>query len=68
VQLDPAFFDKPYFVTPRGHVGQEAYAVMRDAMRGKEMMGIGYVILSSRKRPIALDRFKMAFAASPSGT
>jgi non-homologous end joining protein Ku len=54
-QLDPAFFEKPYFVTPRDQVGQEAYAVIRDAMRHKEMMGIGYVILSSRKRPIALE-------------
>ena len=54
-QLDPAFFDKPYFVTPRDQVGQEAYAVIRDAMRGKEMMGIGYVVLSSRRRPIALE-------------
>lgn len=55
VQLDPAFFEKPYFVTPRDEAGQEAYAVIRDAMRRKEMMGIGYVTLSSRKRPIALE-------------
>ena len=55
VQLDPAFFEKPYFVTPRDQVGQEAYAVIRDAMRRKEMMGIGYVMLSSRRRPIALE-------------
>jgi DNA end-binding protein Ku len=55
VQLDPGFFEKPYFVTPRDQVGQEAYAVIRDAMRRKEMMGIGYVMLSSRKRPIALE-------------
>jgi non-homologous end joining protein Ku len=55
VQLDPAFFEKPYFVTPRDQVGQEAYAVIRDAMRRKEMMGIGYVTLSSRRRPIALE-------------
>jgi Ku protein len=54
-QLDPAFFEKPYFVTPRDQVGREAYAVIRDAMRRKEMMGIGYVMLSSRKRPIALE-------------
>ena len=55
MQLDPAFFEKPYFVTPRDEVGQEAYAVIRDAMRRKEMMGIGHVVLSSRKRPIALE-------------
>ena len=55
MQLDPGFFEKPYFVTPRDQVGQEAYAVIRDAMRRKEMMGIGYVMLSSRKRPIALE-------------
>src|SRR6266496_3055277 len=34
-QIDPRFFDTPYYVTPSEPVGQEAFAVIREAMRGK---------------------------------
>jgi Ku protein len=54
-QIHPRYFDKPYFIVPRDAVGQEAFAVIREAMRGKEMVGIGRVVLSARERPIALE-------------
>jgi non-homologous end joining protein Ku len=53
-QIDPCYFDTPYYVAPRDEVGQEAFAVIRDAMRGKDMVGMGRVILSKRERPIIL--------------
>ena len=34
-QLDQRFLDTPYYVTPDQPVAQEAFAVIRDAMRGK---------------------------------
>ena len=40
-QIDPRYPDKPYYIVPRDQVGQEAFAVIRDAMRGKEMVGMG---------------------------
>jgi DNA end-binding protein Ku len=33
-QVDQRFFDTPYYVTPSEPVGQEAFAVIREAMRG----------------------------------
>jgi DNA end-binding protein Ku len=33
----------------------EAFAVIRDAMAGKEMVGMGRVILSKRERPIIIE-------------
>jgi Ku protein len=42
-------------VTPRDPVGIEAYAVIRDAMKGKDMVGMGRVILSKRERPIIIE-------------
>jgi DNA end-binding protein Ku len=56
-QIDPRFLDSPYYITPDGKVGQDAFAVIREAMRGKEMVGIGRVVLSSRERPIMLESF-----------
>jgi DNA end-binding protein Ku len=54
-QIDPRYHDTPYYIAPRGPVGQEAFAVIREAMRGKEMLGMGRVILAKRERPIIIE-------------
>src|SRR5262249_50772080 len=40
-QIDRRFFDTPYYVTPSEAVGQEAFAVIREAMRSKRMVALG---------------------------
>jgi DNA end-binding protein Ku len=57
-QIDQRFFDTPFYVTPNGAVGQEAFAVIRDAMRGKGMVALGRLVLSKRERVIALDAYE----------
>src|ERR1700748_2501764 len=47
-QIDERYFDSTYYVTPNDQVGQDAFAVIRDAMRGKEMVALGRVVLSKR--------------------
>jgi DNA end-binding protein Ku len=54
-QLDQRFFDTPYYVRASEPVGQEAFAVIREAMRGKGMVGLGRLVLSKRERVIALE-------------
>jgi DNA end-binding protein Ku len=56
-QIDQRFFDTPYYVTPNEPVGQEAFAVIRDAMRGKAMVALGRLVLSKRERVIALEPY-----------
>jgi DNA end-binding protein Ku len=59
-QIDQRFFDTPYYVyyvTPNEPVGQEAFAVIRDAMRGKGMAALGRLVLSKRERVIALEAY-----------
>jgi DNA end-binding protein Ku len=34
-QIDERYLDSPYYITPDDKVGQEAFAVIREAMRGK---------------------------------
>ena len=34
----------PYYIVPNDKVGQDAFAVIREAMRGKKMVGIGRVV------------------------
>jgi len=56
-QIDRRFFDTPYYVTPSEPVGQEAFAVIREAMRGKGMVALGRLVLSKRERVIALEAY-----------
>ena len=56
-QIDQRFFDTPYYVTPSEPVGQEAFAVIREAMRGKGMVALGRLVLSKRERVMALEPY-----------
>jgi DNA end-binding protein Ku len=55
VQIDKRFYDNPYYIAPTDNVGQEAFAVIRDAMRGKGMVALGRIVLAKRERVIALE-------------
>jgi DNA end-binding protein Ku len=54
-QIDKRFYDTPYYITPNDSVGQEAFAVIRDAMKGKGMVALGRVVMAKRERVIALE-------------
>jgi DNA end-binding protein Ku len=56
-EIDQRFFDTPYYVIPGEPVGQEAFAVIREAMRGKGMVALGRLVLSKRERVIALEPY-----------
>ena len=43
---------------PREPVGQEAFVVIREAMRGKGMVALGRLVLSKRERVIALEPYE----------
>jgi DNA end-binding protein Ku len=54
-QIDSRYFDSPYYIVPNDTVGQDAFAVIREAMKGKGMVGLGRVVISKRERPIILE-------------
>jgi DNA end-binding protein Ku len=56
-QIDRRFFDTPYYVTPSEAVGQEAFAVIREAMCSKRMVALGRLVLSKRERVITLEAY-----------
>jgi DNA end-binding protein Ku len=56
-QIDSRYFDSPYYIVPNDNVGQDAFAVIRDAMKGKGTVGVGRVVISKRERPIILEPF-----------
>jgi len=50
--IDPMYVDRTYFLAPDGKVAAEAFAVMREGMRGKA--GIGKVALYGREYLVAV--------------
>jgi DNA end-binding protein Ku len=54
-QIDERYLDSPYYIIPNDQVGQEAFAVIRDAMRGKGMVALARVVLAKRERVIMLQ-------------
>jgi DNA end-binding protein Ku len=56
-EIDVRYFDSPYYLIPDDQVGLDAFAVIRDAMASKKMVGVGRVVLQKRERPILLEPF-----------
>ncbi len=54
-QIDERYFDSPYYIIPNDQVGQDAFAVIREAMRGKGMVALARVVLAKRERVIMLQ-------------
>lgn len=54
-EIDEAYLDTPYYLAPDGKLGEEAFGVIREAMRDKQVVGIGRVVLYRRERPILLE-------------
>jgi DNA end-binding protein Ku len=58
-QIDPRYYNTPYYIAPRDQIGLEAFAVIRDAMAGKGLVGMGRVVLANRERPIIIEAMGM---------
>jgi Ku protein len=54
-QIDGRYFEKPYYVVPREEIGQETFAVIRDAMTREGVVGLARVVLSSCERPFLIE-------------
>ena len=63
-QIDDRYIDAPYYIAPTDTVGQEAFAVIREAMRGKGMVALGRVVMSKREYVIALEPFEKGLKAT----
>jgi DNA end-binding protein Ku len=55
--IDDRYRDTPYYLAPEDKVGQEAFAVIRDAMKKKKMVGIARVVMARRERVMMLEPF-----------
>ena len=53
-EIDELYQNNPYYIVPDGEVGEQAFAVIRAAIRQEGMVAIGKVVFTSREHIIAL--------------
>ena len=63
-EIDELYLDTPYYLAPTDRVGEEAFAVIRDAMRAEEMVGLARVVLFRRERIVMLAPRDKGIAAT----
>jgi DNA end-binding protein Ku len=63
-EIDDRYLDSPYYVAPTDKVGQEAFAVIRDAIRDKAMVGLGRIVLARREHVVMLEAFEKGLLAT----
>src|SRR5438874_6788977 len=54
-EIDELYLRDPYFIIPDGEVGQQAFAVIREAIRKEGMVALAKVVFTSREHVIALE-------------
>ena len=52
--IDPIYFDTPYYLVPDGSVAEEGYRVIREALRDSGKTAVGRVVINGQERVIAL--------------
>ena len=52
--IDPMYFEKPYYVVPADDLAEEAYVVLRDALRAANKVGIGQLAMRGQEYVVAL--------------
>jgi DNA end-binding protein Ku len=63
-EIDDRYPDSPYYVAPTDQVGQEAFAVIRDAIREKGLVALGRVVVSRREYVVMLEAFEKGLLAT----
>src|SRR5215475_303835 len=54
-EIDELYLNSPYYLVPDGEVGQQAFAVIREAIRKEGMVALGKIVFTSREHIIALE-------------
>jgi DNA end-binding protein Ku len=48
-EISPLYFDKPYYLVPADDLAEDAYRVVREALRASEKVGLGQITLRGKE-------------------
>lgn len=52
--IDPIYFEKPYYVVPADDLAEEAFIVLREALRRSRKIGLGQLAMRGREYVVSL--------------
>jgi Ku protein len=53
--IDKRYYERPYYIVPDGKGGQEAFAVIRDAMKDKGRVALSRIVFANREHILAIE-------------
>ena len=53
--IDKRYYERPYYIVPEGKGGEEAFAVIRDAMKDKGRIALARIVFANREHIIAVE-------------
>jgi DNA end-binding protein Ku len=53
-EIDPIYFERPYYVVPDGELAEDAFIVLREALKRTEKVGLGQLVMRGRGYVAAL--------------
>jgi DNA end-binding protein Ku len=54
-EILPLYFDKPYYLVPTDELAEDAYRVIRDALRVSEKVGMGQKTMRGKEYLVAIE-------------
>ncbi len=63
-EIDKRYLDAPYYLIPNEKVAQEAFAVIREAMRDEKRVALARVVLHRRERIVMLEALDKGMLAT----
>ncbi|TCB17921.1 Ku protein [Rhizobium leguminosarum bv. viciae] len=54
-KIEWVYLDTPYYLTANERIGDEAFAVIREAMEAQDVVGVSRVVLGRRERAVILE-------------
>src|ERR1700747_3275573 len=54
-EIDELYLNSPYYIVPDGEVAQQAFAVIREAIRKEGMVALARVVFTSREHVMAVE-------------
>jgi DNA end-binding protein Ku len=53
-EIDPMYYEKPYYIVPADDLAEEAYVVLRDALKDAKKVGVGQLAMRGQEYVVAL--------------
>ncbi len=53
-EIDPLYFEKPYYVAPKDQLAEEAFVVLREALRKSKKVALGQLAMRGSEKLVAL--------------